>query len=473
MAQQVTQQAQEQVSHQPFSHQSTILNQRLDKIRAASQEQASQSSVTYQSSTTMTQRVEKSSEMSQVQVSQVPSTYQSSSSLLPRLEYNQATSQVQLSQPSSTFQTSSSTAAQWADRNLGGFQTSTSGQQVDRSLGSFRTSTTAQQADRNLGGFQTSTAAQGVDRNLGSFRTTTAAQGVDRDLGSFRASTAAQGVDRNLGSSRIITSNPVYSADARGPSSQGVWTAPASSRAGNFAQGGYSADACGPSSAAFAEPASFYPPNCGPVFSADACGPSSGACAAPGPCAPNCAPERSSCCDCASMGLMCLMGLMSMIWIGLGVAQIVIGSVYLDSCPLQRYIPIYLIVSGVTILAIAILTAFAGCRRSKCLYAFIGLLSLFWFAWLIAGSVWTFPHYPNYAGCNRVVYLFAFSMLIIQWILLAMALPVLLGKLCTLITSCTSCCPCSSCSLCSGCSACTRACSCCLRCFSCCSCASK
>ncbi|KAJ1106238.1 hypothetical protein NDU88_003641 [Pleurodeles waltl] len=74
--------------------------------------------------------------------------------------------------------------------------------------------------------------------------------------------------------------------------------------------------------------------NCTPVFSTDPCGPSAAACS------PrmerNCGPETatSSCCS-FSKCLMGGMGLLSAIWIGIAVAQIVLGVVYLDTCPLQ------------------------------------------------------------------------------------------------------------------------------------------
>ncbi|XP_078516822.1 transmembrane protein 272-like [Lissotriton helveticus] len=155
---------------------------------------------------------------------------------------------------------------------------------------------------------------------------------------------------------------------------------------------------------------------------------------------------------CASKCAKILMGLISLVWIALAIAEIVIGSVYLNQCPNQYHIPIYLIVNGVTVILISILSMVAGFRPNKCVMCLLALLSLFWFAWLITGSVWTFPLYPNYAPCNRVVYLFTFSILIIQWIILALSLPMVIIKLFSMCSSCSSCSICSRCPSCCCCS---------------------
>ncbi|XP_078518269.1 transmembrane protein 272-like [Lissotriton helveticus] len=161
-----------------------------------------------------------------------------------------------------------------------------------------------------------------------------------------------------------------------------------------------------------------------------------------------------SCCCCATQCFKWLLGLMSLVWIALSIAEIVIGSVYLQQCPAQRFIPIYLIVNGVTVIIMSLLSIVAGLRPNKLVYGILALLSLFWFAWLITGSVWTFPLYPNYTNCNRTVYLFTFSILIIQWIVLALSLPAIIVKLFSSFLACSSCSSCCLCSLCSSCVSC-------------------
>ncbi|XP_069063953.1 transmembrane protein 272-like [Pleurodeles waltl] len=155
---------------------------------------------------------------------------------------------------------------------------------------------------------------------------------------------------------------------------------------------------------------------------------------------------------CASKCMKILMSLISLVWIALAIAEIVIGSVYLNSCVNQPYIPIYLIVNGVTVILISILSMVSAFRPNKFVLSLLTLLSLFWFAWLITGSVWTFPLYPDFSPCNRVVYLFTFSILIIQWIILGLSLPMIIIKLFTMCSSCSSCSSCSRCSSCGCCS---------------------
>ncbi|XP_078516827.1 uncharacterized protein LOC144781726 [Lissotriton helveticus] len=361
MSQQIRHQAQEQASQLPSYQRTPILNQRLDRIRPAAQEQITEGPVVFQSSMMQAQQAERGSAISQAQVSRVPSALQSSTSLLPRLEYNQATSQVQLTQPTSTFQASSS-STQRVDVNHG----ISSAQQMDNTHGSPY--------------------AQYVDNNRGQY---------------------AQRGD-----------------NIHGNSNNG---------------------------------------NCNPVFPAVPCGPSAAACSPRTQ--TNCAPEASTsfCCS-ISKCLMGVMGLLSTLWVAIAVSQIVLGSVYLGTCPLQRYIPIYCIVSGSTLLAMILISGLGAIKPLRFLLSFVGILGLFWLAWLIAGSIWTFPHYHDYARCNRVIYLFTFSMLIIQWIMIALSLPALIAQIVSLISSCTSCSLCSCC----GCSACSRCLSC-LRCSSCCS----
>ncbi|KAJ1106236.1 hypothetical protein NDU88_003639 [Pleurodeles waltl] len=161
-------------------------------------------------------------------------------------------------------------------------------------------------------------------------------------------------------------------------------------------------------------------------------------------------------CSCATKCCRWILFLISMVWIGLSIAEIVIGSVYLDECPRQRYIPIYLIVNGVVMIVMTLLSIVDGIRPNICIHVLLSLLGIFWFCWLIAGSVWTFRIYPNYDNCNRTVYLFAFSVLIIQWIALAFMLPVVILKLCTSLSACASCLSCFSCSSCNACSVCSR-----------------
>ncbi|XP_040039096.1 transmembrane protein 272 [Gasterosteus aculeatus] len=109
------------------------------------------------------------------------------------------------------------------------------------------------------------------------------------------------------------------------------------------------------------------------------------------------------------------------------IAQIAIGAVYLEDCPLQHYIPIYLIVLGIFGLALAVLSCLpctqscedeaSSTPLSLVCTAWNSLMSLFLFCWFIAGNVWIYSIYePNYIKnstsaepyCDKTLYLFAF-----------------------------------------------------------------
>ncbi|XP_060710720.1 transmembrane protein 272-like [Hemiscyllium ocellatum] len=121
----------------------------------------------------------------------------------------------------------------------------------------------------------------------------------------------------------------------------------------------------------------------------------------------------------------------------LAVASITIGTVYLDSCPKQYLIPIYLIVSGsFTLFFVMISLVSCAPNDENNILAFhrIGrvwksLISLFSFIWFITGNVWIYsiyePEYidktsPNY--CDKTLYFFAFWATTITYILLGIAL---------------------------------------------------
>ena len=136
------------------------------------------------------------------------------------------------------------------------------------------------------------------------------------------------------------------------------------------------------------------------------------------------------------------------------ITYIAIGASYKDECPTQDHIPIYLIgkvsslhlfiisnlkyfinlisVTGVTLLVVAfarLALPYVGDTAKRYINIFIGLISLFYFCWFIYGSVIVFkiwkPYYNHFWTeyyCNKTVYLFAFSTIIITYILLAVGL---------------------------------------------------
>uniref|UniRef100_A0A667ZU74 Si:dkey-19b23.12 n=1 Tax=Myripristis murdjan TaxID=586833 RepID=A0A667ZU74_9TELE len=122
------------------------------------------------------------------------------------------------------------------------------------------------------------------------------------------------------------------------------------------------------------------------------------------------------------------------------IAEIAIGAVYLDECPRQHYIPIYLVVMGVFGLLLAVLSCLPCAQEpkdgtsnplSQFCTAWNSLASAFLFCWFITGNVWIYSIYePNYnktmteAGpyCNKTLYLFAFWTTTLVYILLALFL---------------------------------------------------
>uniref|UniRef100_A0A3B5L1F8 Si:dkey-19b23.12 n=1 Tax=Xiphophorus couchianus TaxID=32473 RepID=A0A3B5L1F8_9TELE len=87
-----------------------------------------------------------------------------------------------------------------------------------------------------------------------------------------------------------------------------------------------------------------------------------------------------------------------------------LGAVYLNECPVQEKIPIYLIVSGVFIIVLNLLSCLPGLKLSQYFYAHISFPFL-------TGNIWIYSIYqPEYNKnatdvsryCNKTLYLFAF-----------------------------------------------------------------
>ncbi|XP_076867355.1 transmembrane protein 272-like [Brachyhypopomus gauderio] len=136
--------------------------------------------------------------------------------------------------------------------------------------------------------------------------------------------------------------------------------------------------------------------------------------------------------------------------IALPIAEVVIGVQYLEKCPRQPNIPIYLLVSGVFSLVLALLSCLPCARKDEdcsmcslsCLCtAWNSLVGFFLFIWFISGNVWVYSIYPpNYNTsvvdyCAKTVYLFAFWTINVVYILLGI---LLVGGCCLLFCMCPS-----------------------------------
>ena len=119
------------------------------------------------------------------------------------------------------------------------------------------------------------------------------------------------------------------------------------------------------------------------------------------------------------------------------------GVLYKDECPLEPMIPIFLVVGGISACATVLigimfcLTLDYESLLAKAMNILSGalcaILSLFCFAWYIAGCVWIYKSYHTVTGwesdvmlktlgyrpCNKTLFYFAFSMLQLAYILFA------------------------------------------------------
>ncbi|KAI4895743.1 hypothetical protein NFI96_024044, partial [Prochilodus magdalenae] len=150
-----------------------------------------------------------------------------------------------------------------------------------------------------------------------------------------------------------------------------------------------------------------------------------------------------------SMNTPCLV-FSKLIMVALPIAQVVIvppklflpGAMYLEDCPKQHYIPIYLVVCGVFSIVLAVFSCLPCCKAQECICnLWNGLVSAFMFCWYITGNVWIYSIYtPNYNAtlveepyCNKTLYLFAFWTTTLGYILFAGAL---VGTCCVLCSAC-------------------------------------
>ncbi|XP_062597315.1 transmembrane protein 272-like [Saccostrea cucullata] len=156
---------------------------------------------------------------------------------------------------------------------------------------------------------------------------------------------------------------------------------------------------------------------------------------------------------CASVGCTVCLG----VTMAIPIASIVIGALYLDDCPIQKYIPIYLVVAGAVGLCQNLFGMIqsicckrspddeqeeqgAGAKLGSCINSLCGC---FMFAWFIAGNVWVYSKYDvvqttnsaltNY--CHATPYYFAFWTITVAYIMVGVAILV-------------SCCCCIACCFC-------------------------
>lgn len=112
----------------------------------------------------------------------------------------------------------------------------------------------------------------------------------------------------------------------------------------------------------------------------------------------------------------------------LPITMIALGAPLLHECPMQPWIPKFLIVGGVTgiVFSISLFFFVYGCEVEACtkklivLGVLITILVVFAFAWNIAGSVMVFMKwndwYHDRARCHSDMFVFTFAYVILYWL---------------------------------------------------------
>ncbi|XP_042911588.1 transmembrane protein 272 isoform X4 [Parasteatoda tepidariorum] len=112
------------------------------------------------------------------------------------------------------------------------------------------------------------------------------------------------------------------------------------------------------------------------------------------------------------------------------ISMVIIGTQYFGECPVEQFIPIYLIVGGAFGIFKNLLGYIARCKKNDDEQEHIihrsrdSIINCFLFAWFITGCIWTYRVYePEYEDitspfyCNKTLYLFAFWLVTASFIL--------------------------------------------------------
>ncbi|XGW30723.1 hypothetical protein V3C99_009580 [Haemonchus contortus] len=128
---------------------------------------------------------------------------------------------------------------------------------------------------------------------------------------------------------------------------------------------------------------------------------------------------------------MCAMFMFGLFLI-VAIVEIVVGSLNVENCPVNRMIPIWLIVSGgisclryVLAIGLAIMHKSGGSVGSlramlECLF------SIFWVVWLIFGTFWvysvagvvTFEQHDSDLYCNHLTFVLAFILITVTYVMI-------------------------------------------------------
>lgn len=120
------------------------------------------------------------------------------------------------------------------------------------------------------------------------------------------------------------------------------------------------------------------------------------------------------------------------------ISMIVVGAIHLNDCPVERFIPIYLIVGGVFGVVQSLLTGSFRIKNQRNKkddenarpHPASGIISCFLLAWFIAGSVWVYQNYSRVTTddpskgtyCHGGTYYYAFVLITVGYIFLALSI---------------------------------------------------
>ncbi|XP_063412961.1 transmembrane protein 272-like [Mytilus trossulus] len=140
-----------------------------------------------------------------------------------------------------------------------------------------------------------------------------------------------------------------------------------------------------------------------------------------------------------SIGIVCnsvIATVLLVVSLAVPVAAIVIGGLYLNDCPKQKYIPIYLIVFGAFSIVKAVSSLVDNFRarknegeqeESKPKSACDGIIGCFLFAWFIAGNVWVYSTYKKFSTdelseeyCQPTLFYFSFWLITGTYIIMGL-----------------------------------------------------
>ncbi|KAG8183956.1 hypothetical protein JTE90_005187 [Oedothorax gibbosus] len=115
------------------------------------------------------------------------------------------------------------------------------------------------------------------------------------------------------------------------------------------------------------------------------------------------------------------------------ISMILVGTKYFGECPVEQFIPVYLIVGGTFGVVKNLLGFFSRCKTNENDQERLihrsrdSILNCFLIAWFITGCIWTYRVYePEYEDekspfyCNKTLYLFAFWLVTTSFIMIGL-----------------------------------------------------